>query len=307
MRILVVGAGGVGGYFGGRLQEAGQDVVFAARGAHGAAMAEKGLRLLSPVGELHLPSITLLSRLDDAGLFDLALVCVKLKDTEEAARLAKPLLAAEGVAISLQNGVEAEDILGEVLGRDRVLAGIAYISAFVAEPGVIQHVGQRAKITFGEREGGESERSRELLKVFETANFECELAGDMETQLWLKFIMLTAFSGACCYRREAAGAMRSDPEGRALFEALASEAAAVGRARGVNLPEDAVPNTLSMLERLPPEMKPSMLLDLERGNALELPWLSGAVARLGREAGVATPASDRVVKALEQYAAGGGR
>ncbi|MBB3066857.1 ketopantoate reductase family protein [Limibacillus halophilus] len=304
MRVLVVGAGGVGGYFGGRLAEAGHSVVFVARGRHADAMATAGLKIRSNAGDLHLKPVVLLDRLDEPGRFDLALICVKLKDTTEAAELVKPLLAPKGLCISLQNGVEAESMLADVLGREAVLAGIAYISAHIVAPGVIEHVGQRAKLTFGELEEGVSDRARAVLSLFQTAKFDSELSGEMELQLWLKFIMLTAFSGACCYRREAIGVLRSDPEGKALFQALMEEAVAVGRARGVKLTEEVVAQRLDNVEQLPPEMKPSMLVDLERGNALELPWLSGAVVRLGQQAGVPTPVSSKVVDALEPLAGG---
>lgn len=304
MRILVVGAGGVGGYFGGRLAEAGHSVVFVARGRHAEAMAAKGLQVRSNAGEMHLGSVAILDHLVDPGLFDLALICVKLKDTTEAATLVKPLLGPKGLCISLQNGVEAEAMLADVLGREAVLAGIAYISAHIVAPGVIEHVGQRAKITFGELDEGVSVRAQEVLSVFETAKFDTELSGEMEVQLWLKFIMLTAFSGACCFRREAVGVLRGNPEGKALFQALVEEAVAVGRARGVKLSDDVIERRLDNLGQLPPEMKPSMLVDLERGNPLELPWLSGAVVRLGQEAGVPTPVSQQVVEALEPLAGG---
>ncbi|WP_455372336.1 ketopantoate reductase family protein [Limibacillus halophilus] len=298
MRILVIGAGGVGGYFGARLAEVGHKVVFAARGAHAQAMREKGLTVLSPAGDLHLPEVQILSDLAEPGTFDLALVCVKLADTEAAGELLKGIGAGPGTAVlSTQNGIEGEAILGRVLGRDDIIGGATYISAHIKEPGVIEHVTPHARIVFGELSGQETPRARAILEAFSSAKFESELVGDIETQLWRKFVLLAAFSGACTLRREDCGAIR-DGEGRKLYEALIRETVAVGRAKGVPLEEDFEGKVMGNIDRLPAAMKPSMLIDLERGKPLELPWLSGAVARLGDELGVPTPASHEVAEGL---------
>ncbi len=304
MRILVIGAGGVGGYFGGRLQEVGHDVVFAARGAHAQAMAEHGLKVFSTRGDFHLPEVSLLDRLEEPGSFDLALVCVKLGDTQSAAELIRPVSGPETAVLSVQNGIDGEKILGEALGRDDILGGAAYISAHIKEPGVIEHVTPHAKIVFGEFSGQETLRAKAILDAFSSAKFDSELVGDIETQLWRKFVLLSAFSGACTLREEDCGTLRSSAEGQALYLNLVAEACAVGRAVGIDLPADFEQSVRGNLEKLPAGMKPSMLIDLERGKPLELPWLSGSVARLGKEHGVPTPASDEVVAGLSGRAAG---
>ena len=297
MRILVIGAGGVGGYFGARLAEVGHKVVFAARGAHAQAMQEKGLKVLSGSGELYLPEVQLLDRLAEPGRFDLALVCVKLGDTEAAGELLKEVAGPETAILSTQNGIEGEAILARVLGRDDILGGATYISAHIKEPGVIEHVTSHARIVFGELSGRETARARAILQAFSSAKFESELVGDIEMQLWRKFVLLAAFSGACTLRREDCGTLR-EGEGRALYEALIRETVAVGRAKGIAFEEGFEEKVLGNIERLPASMKPSMLIDLERGKPLELPWLSGAVARLGDELGVPTPASHQVTEGL---------
>lgn len=304
MRILVIGAGGVGGYFGARLQEVGHDVVFAARGAHAAAMAERGLRVFSTRGDLHLPEVKLLDRLDDPAPFDLVLVCVKLNDTAAAAEIMRPVIGPETSILSMQNGIDGEAILTGALGRDDILGGATYISAHIKEPGVIEHVTQHAKLVFGEFSGQETPRARAILEAVSSAKVECELVGAIERQLWRKFVLLTAFSGACTLRREDSGTLRDSEEGRAFYKSLVQEAVAVGQAKGIELPLDFQEKVSGTIDTLPAGMKPSMLVDLERGKPLELPWLSGSVARLGAELGVPTPASDKVVEGLSAYAGG---
>jgi 2-dehydropantoate 2-reductase len=298
MRILVIGAGGVGGYYGARLQEVGHDVVFAARGAHAEAMAAKGLKVFSQRGDFHLPEVALLDRLETPGDFDLVLVCVKLADTQSAADIVKPLAGPGTAILSLQNGIDGEAILGSALGRDDIMGGVSYISAHIKEPGVIEHVTPHAKIVFGEFSGQETPRAKAILDAFSSARFESELVGDIERQLWRKFVLLSAFAGACTLRGEDCGTLRANPEGRQLYQDLVAEAVAVGRAKGIDLPLELEESVRGNLDKLPGPMKPSMLIDLERGKPLELPWLSGSVARLGDELGIDTPASDSVVAGL---------
>ena len=235
MKFAIVGAGGVGGYFGARLAADGNDVVFIARGAQRQAMADKGLKVLSERGDIHIEKPQLFSDPLEAGLCDLILFCVKLWDTEEAARLIKPLLAHDTAVISLQNGVTAEETLARVLGPQHVLGGIAQISATIAEPGVIRHTGNFARLVFGELDGLPSWRQECLLSACIGAEIEAETSSDIKTELWRKFVMLAPLAGAACFHRCSVGELLSAPERHRLFDALVEETAALARARGAAL------------------------------------------------------------------------
>ncbi|MGF1611165.1 MAG: ketopantoate reductase family protein [Kiloniellales bacterium] len=308
MKICIIGAGGVGGYFGARLAADGNDVTFVARGAHRAAMEAKGLRVRSPLGDIHIEKPKVLDDPLEIGLCDVVLLCVKLWDTEPAIELARRLLAHDTGVISLQNGVAAEELLAGALGPQHVMGGVAQISAHIAEPGVILHVGRLARIVVGELDGAPSWRQDGLLAACESAGaIEARASSNIKVDIWRKFVLLAPMAGACSLHRAPLGTVLADPARRRQLEALVAEAAAVGRAKGVALAPDTEDKTLAMIAGLPAEMKPSMLLDLEAGRRLELDWLTGAVVRLGRELGVATPESAAVYAALEPYALGGAK
>ena len=307
MKFAIVGAGGVGGYFGARLAADGNDVVFLARGAHRAAMAETGLRVLSPLGDLHIEQPQLHEDSETTGLCDFILLCVKLWDLEAAAEPIKPLLSHDTAVVPLQNGVSAEADLARLLGPRHVMGGVARIATVIEEPGVIRHSSPFAEIVFGELDGQGSWRQDCLLADCSGAGIEAEVAADIQMTLWRKFILLAPMAGAACFHRATLGELLGEPEKRALLEALLAETVAVGRARGIALPGNTEARTLSALGSFQPEMKPSMLHDLEAGRRLELPWLNGEVARLGQELGVDTPANAQVTDALMPLAQGGGR
>jgi len=307
MKIAVMGSGGVGGYFGARLAAAGNDVTFIARGAHLDAMKKRGLHLLSPHGDIHVHPLEASDNPATVGPVDIVLFATKLYDTESAGTLCKPFIGDDTAVISLLNGVDSEEQLIGILGKEHVVGGVARISAEIAEPGIIQHHSNFASIEFGELDGRRSHRLQEFHSAAEKSQIDAQLSDDIHAAIWLKFILLASFSAITTLTRLPAGLIREHAETTALMDAAAHEVAAVARARGVQLTESSIENVIGMLHRLPDAMKSSMLMDLERGNRLELEWLSGAVCRLGREAGVDTPVHRFVLAALLPFAAGGKR
>jgi 2-dehydropantoate 2-reductase len=303
MRIAVIGAGGVGGYFGGRLAQAGADVTLVARGAHRAAIAAEGLRLVSPQGDAVVP----LAVVDDPaaiGPVDVAIVAVKLWDTAAALARIGPLLGPDTAVMSLQNGVGKDDALRVAVGAEHVVGGLCYVAAVIERPGVIRQTGSMQRIVVAEYGGRESARLEPFVAACRAAGIDAALAPDIERALWEKFVFLTGLSGATCAIRQPVGVIRAEPRARALLEALFRETVAVGRARGVNLDPDYAADRLAFCDALPPATTSSMHGDLERGNRLELPWLQGALAELGRAANVPTPATDFVLDVLAVYAGG---
>jgi 2-dehydropantoate 2-reductase len=304
MRIAVMGAGGVGGYFGARLAHAGHDVAFIARGAHLAAMREHGLTVKSALGDVHLPKPVVTDDPATLGWFDVVLFAVKLWDTESAAAAIRPLLAAGGVVVPFQNGVESIERIGAVVGREQVMGGVAYIAARIAEPGVIVHTGTMARVLFGAVLPSQQDAARELLEVCKAAGIDAELAADIQQALWIKFAFLVAFSGMTAATRQPIGVIRADPDLRATFEAAIREVWELARARGIALPDDFVSQQLRFGDGWPAEAKASMLNDLEAGHRLEAPWLSGAVARMALEAGGAAPVNATLYAAVKPYCMG---
>jgi 2-dehydropantoate 2-reductase len=304
MKIAVMGSGGVGGYFGARLAAAGNDVTFIARGAHLNAIKNDGLRVQSPLGDIHISPAAATDNPAEVGEVDIVLFATKLYDTESAGELCRPFIGADTAVISLLNGVDSEAQLSRILGAGHVAGGVARISASMGGPGVVQHHSNFASIEFGELDGHPSERLQAFLSTARNANIDAQLRDDINAVIWGKFILLASFSAITSLTRLPAGPIRDNPEIWKLVEAAARETGAVARSRGVRLAEDAVEHNVKMIRGLPDAMKSSMLIDLERGNRLELEWLSGAVCRLGREAGIDTPVHDQVLAALAPFAAG---
>lgn len=304
MKIAIFGTGGVGGYFGARLAAQGQDVHFIARGAHLAALRAQGLKVLSPLGDLHLPQVQCTDDPAAVGPADLVMVAVKLWSTDEAAEAARPLVGPDTTLVSFQNGVVAADILERVHGRERVMGGVASIAALIEAPGVIRHNGNMANLTFGEFDGSHSPRARRLLEACTAAGIDARVSDNILTSIWEKYVFLVGMSSLTTLTRLPIGPIREDAETRALLAAVMSEVIAVGRARGVTLSDDLLTRVLARVDSMPRGMVASMLGDLERGNRLELPWLAGGVQAMGRESGVATPASSFVVAALRPWAQG---
>jgi 2-dehydropantoate 2-reductase len=304
MRIAVVGAGGVGGGFGVALAKAGADVTFIARGAHLAAMKSHGLKVQGGRGESHLVPTQATDNPADIGKVDFVLFCVKQWDVESAGHHIKPLIGPNTAVIPLQNGVDAAERLIPILGANAVMGGVAQISASIIGPGLVNQVGTFMRMIFGELDGKRSKRGEELLALCLKAGFDATLSEAILTDLWMKFILLASNASIMALARQPIGKMRDDPEMRPIFTAAYQEAFDVGRARGVALPADAVETILKNTYHFPPDMKPSMALDLDRGNRLELPWLGGKVVELGRKAGVPTPTHSLMYAMLKPYVMG---
>lgn len=307
MRIAVMGAGGVGGYFGARLAQAGHDVTFIARGRHLAAMREHGLRVRSANGDIYLARPALAEDPAELSPVDAVLFAVKLWDTEDAAARIAPLLARGGMVIAFQNGVESMQRVGAVVGADRVLGGTAHIAATIGEPGVIAHMGTMARLRFGVAAGTLPSAAQQLAMAFREAGVDADVVADIVRALWEKFCFLSALAGLTTAARQPIGVIRTDPEMREVFEAAIREAWTLGRAKGIPLADDYVAGQMRFADGLPHEMRASMLHDLTLGNRLEAPWLSGAVVRMGREAGVATPVNAALYAAVKPYVAGAAR
>lgn len=301
MRIAVMGAGGVGGYFGARLAAAGADVAFVARGRHLAAMVNEGLRIESACGDLHLKTVQASDDARDIGAVDVVLFAVKLWSTEEAALACRPLVGPGTVVIGLQNGVTGLDTLAAVLGPEVVAGGSAHIAATIAAPGVIRHTGTMARITYGELDGRAPDRLLPFHELAQRAEFDAVLADDVRRVIWEKFAFLAPLSGITSLCRLPIGPIRAVPETRALFLDAVAEVAAVARARGIAVAPDITERIGTLIDGLVPEMKSSMLQDLERGGPIELPWLSGAVVELGRALGVPTPVHRTIAAALAPW------
>ena len=305
MRIAIVGSGGVGGYFGGRLAAAGADVAFLARGAHLDAMRARGLRIDSPKGNLHLPRVTAESDPAAIGPVDVAFFAVKLYDTEAALAVLPPLVGPDTIVVGFQNGVETVGTLTRAVGAAHTAGGVSYVSAVIAEPGVIRHTAMDHLI-FGMPDGSRSPQLEALLEACRPAGFQATLSQDITVEIWTKFVRLSVFSGMTAVTRGPIGVIVNDPELLEMMKAAVRETMAVAHARGIAVPRTIDDDVTAAYRALPPQAKASMLEDLERGRRIELPWLSGAVVRLGKEAGVPTPIHEFITTVLKPYINGRG-
>ena len=305
MRIAVMAAGAVGGYFGGRMAAAGHDVTFFARGAHLDAIRRGGLRIESPLGNLHLTDVPVSD--DPAGVapVDIVLFAVKLWDLEKAAEQMRPLVGSATRVITVQNGIDAVERLEPILGKGNVVAGYAQIATVIGSPGVIAHTSQFALMRFGHSDRHADPLLAAFADAAQQAGLDAALAENIDVELWNKFVFLSSLAGATASTRQPIGPILADPDTRALFHDLLREVVAVGHAKGVALPADHADKTLAFAEStFPPGMKASMAHDLERGNRLELDWLTGKVAALGRELDVPTPTSAAIYAVLKPHRMG---
>lgn len=303
MRIAMMGAGGVGGYFGGRLAASGCDVTFIARGRHLEAIRNNGLRIDSrDVGDATIDPAVATDSPADVGVVDYVIVGVKLWDTEDVGRAIAPMVAPDTTVLSLQNGVECDETLASVVGAKHLIGGVAFIASSIREPGVIEHIGTMQRVVVGERAGGSSRRVELLHEMMLQAGITAEVSDDIERTIWEKFVFLVGLSATTTMLRTTLGPIREDPEKRKLLLNIMRETVAVGRAKGIDLPEDYADDRLAFADGLPADMTSSMHHDLKAGNRLEVAWLSGAVARFGDEVGVATPVNQTVLAALRPHA-----
>src|SRR6266852_828164 len=306
MKIAMMGSGGVGGFFGGRLAHAGYDVSFIARGAHLAAMREHGLVIESQAhGDIRIPSVRATDDPASIGPVDVIILSVKLWDTESAIRQMKPMLKSGTGVLSLQNGVIKDDILRRELGEVPVMGGVCYVATTIARPGVILQTGPMQRVVIGEYDGRPSERARLLHEALHKAGVTAELSSDVRRAIWEKYAFLVGISATTTAMRATIGPIRKNPRTRAFLLEIFREVVAVGRAQGIALPADYADACLARADGLPDDMVASMAHDLQRGNRLEVEWLSGGVVQLGAAAGVPTPANRAVWDILALYAEGG--
>lgn len=305
MKIAVMGAGGVGGFYGGRLAHAGYDISFVARGSHMAAMREGGLTIENePQGDIHVRRVAVTDDPATIGIADLVLIAVKLWDTEAAARAAGPLVGPDTAVISLQNGVIKDDILRRAFGEAAVIGGVGYVAAHISRPGVIRQTGTMQRCILGEYDGRRSARVEAFHQALLRAGIKAEISDDIRRTLWEKYVFLVGLSGSTTTMRSTIGPIRENAQTRAFLFDLMKETVAVGRAHGVNLPEDFAEQRLAFVDTMAVDMTSSMHHDLNSGNPLEVPWLSGGVVQLGRQVDVPTPANRAVWDILALHAGG---
>ena len=303
MKFAILGSGAVGGYYGAKLARAGHDVTFVARGAHLEAIRARGLEIRSAVlGDftVHAPAEEDTARV---GPVDVVVFAVKMYDADVAAAALAALVGPQTVVVPFQNGVESVDILSRHVPVANVAGGVAYITAVITEPGVIRHT-VMDQLIFGELRGGRSTRLERLLDVCLRAGFQARLSEDVNIDIWSKFVRLTVFSGMTSVTRSSIGVVRSDPDLQAMAEMGWREGLEVARACGVALPSSTLDEIHTMWTSMSPQAKSSMLEDLERGHRLELPWLSGAIVRLGEARGVPTPVHRFIATVLRPHVDG---
>jgi len=302
MRIAVMAAGAVGGYFGARMQAAGHDVFFIARGAHLDALRRNGLTLESLHGDLHLPKVNATDKPAEVGPVDIVLFAVKLWDTESAAEQALPLLDPNTRLITLQNGVDSYERIAPIVGAERAIPGVTYVVTVIDRPGVIKQTSTFQAIICGTIDGRPDPALQAFVDAAKVARIDITLSPHIQSDRWQKFIFLSATSGATSVTRSTMGPILADPDTRALFRGIMAETFAVGRAKGVALNDDYVNQRMAFADKnVPASMKASMANDLDRGNRLELDWLAGRVSQLGRELNVPTPVNDTIYAALKLY------
>ena len=301
MRIAVIGTGGIGGPYGAALAKAGADVTFVARGAHLAAIQEKGLRIEGDRGETDILRARATDDIAGIGTVDVVLSCVKLWDVETVAGQLRAIVWPQTAVVPLQNGVDAAERMIPILGREAVMGGVAFVTGTITAPGVIRQTGTYQRMTFGELDGQISERGLRLRDLCETAGFEGVLSSDIMVPVWEKFLLMVPLAGLNALTRLPLGKWREHADLVALYDAVLRETVAVGGAEGVRLSPDSVENGMAMMQSMPPYHMTSMGNDLLRGNRLELPWFAGKVVELGGRHCIPTPANGFIYAALKPY------
>jgi 2-dehydropantoate 2-reductase len=299
----MMGSGGFGGYFGARLAAGGADVHFVARGAHLEAMRSQGLTIEGPA-PLHLPKVQATSDPSSIGSADFVLVAVKLWDTVTAIEQIKPIVGPNTTVISFQNGVLKDRYLREAFGAPRVMGGVGYVATAIDRPGVIRQTGPMQRLLFGELDGAISDRGKRLLDVCLNGGIAAELSPDIQREIWQKYVFIVGLSGTTTTIRKPIGPIRENAQTRAFLLDVMREVAAVGRAHGIDLSADYAEQRLAFADGVAYDMTSSMHHDLERGNRLEVRWLSGGVVELGEQAGVPAPLNRAIADILTLHANG---
>jgi 2-dehydropantoate 2-reductase len=304
MRVAVMGSGELGNYFGALLARGDTDVSFIARGAQLGAIQRDGLRIDGGPDPFHLDQVRVTDDPSEIGPVDLVMVCVKLWDTEAALRQLRPLVDAETTLVSFQNGVLKDSYVRAAYDESQMVGGVAYVATTVSEPGVITRTGPLQRLIIGEFDGKRSDRVEAFQSAALAGGIDAEVSDDIRRAIWEKFVFLVGLSATTATMRVPMGPIRENPQSRALLLDLMREVVAVGRAHGVPLPEDYAEQRLEFADDVSAEMTSSMYHDLERGNRLEVRWLSGGVVELGKQVAVNTPLNPAVADILSVHANG---
>jgi len=289
MKVAIMATGGVGGYYGGLLAQTGQDVTFIARGAHLQAIREKGLHIKSVHGDFQIVPAKATDNPSEVGPVDVILFATKTHQTDEAAKLIKPMVGRDTVILSLQNGIDAADRIGAVAGREHMLGGATWLSAAIEAPGVIGQYSQFRRIVLGEFNGRTTPRLNMVYSTLQSTGATVEVSDNILKVLWTKFVFIAPVMAMGSLTRVTFGEYRSVPEARAVLTEAISEVAAVAQARGVTLDADVVEKTLAFIDSSAPGIKPSMQRDVESGKPSELESMIGVVVRMGAQHNVSTP------------------
>ncbi len=292
MRILVMGTGGTGGYYGGLLAKQGHDVTFIARGEHLAAIRHSGLQVKSIHGDFTVSPAKATDDPSSVGAPDLILFCVKTYHTDEAAQQIKPIAGKETAVLSVQNGIDAPERIAKVVGMEHMIAGATWISSAIESPGVIKQVSQFRRLVVGELDGKRTPRVEAIYEAFKDTGIEADLSDNILKVLWTKFVFISAASSFGSLTRLPIGEYRGVPETRAQLIKLMRETEALARLRGIHLDADVVEKTMAFIDNSGPNIKASMQLDVEAGRPSEVESLIGVVGHLGQELGVPTPVAD---------------
>ena len=304
MKIAVMGSGGVGGYFGARLAKGGAEVHFVARGAHLEAMRRDGIAIEGGPDPIRVERVNATDDPQEIGVADIVLFAVKLWDTQDALELIRPMVGPDTAVVSFQNGVQKDEYLTAAYDKRQVMGGVTYVATTIDRPGVIRQTGTMQRLVFGEFDGSRSPRAETLLAAAQAGRINAEISPDIRREIWEKYVFLVGLSGTTTSMRTTIGPIRENPRTRAFLRDVMAEVVAVGRAHGVAFDPDYVDKRMAHADALPFEMTSSMHHDFERGNRLEVPWLSGGVAELGRKVGVPTPLNRAIADILALHADG---
>jgi len=304
MKIVMMGSGGVGGYFGGRLAAGGAEVHFVARGAHLEAIRSQGLTIEGGPVPFHLPHVFATDDPSSIGVADFVLIAVKLWDTVAVIEQIRPIVGPHTTVISFQNGVLKDRYLIEAFGESHVMGGVAYVATAIGRPGMIRQTGPMQRLLFGEFDRTTSERGERLLQACLKGGIAAQLSTDIRREIWQKYVFLVGLSGTTTTIRKPIGPIRDNANTRAFLRDVMQEVVAVARGQGIELPSDYAEHRLALADEVAHDMTSSMHHDLERGNPLEVRWLSGGVVELGEAVGVPTPLNRAIADILALHAQG---
>jgi 2-dehydropantoate 2-reductase len=289
MRIAIYGSGGVGGYFGGQLALAGEEVIFIARGSHLQALRENGLRVKSAKGDFLIQNPLTAESPSEAGPADIILIAVKAWQVPQIATTLEPMLGPNTFVVPLENGVEAVDQLIAIIGKERVVGGLCKIISYIESPGVIKHAGAEPVVAFGELDNSESKRTQKLLEAFQRAGVTVKIPENIQSAIWEKFLFIASISGIGAVTRSTIGVLRKIPETRSMLEEAMNEIFRVAIAKGIQLKETVIEKTMGFVDQLPESGTASMQRDIADGKPSELESQNGAVVKFGKEVNVPTP------------------